>query len=480
MILQNLLRNLRAILPAAGLLVVTACASQPQGTLKSTSLEKGVGIGTLTPPQIGAEVRGFADSYVTLLLHISDELYDSNLSPANRALLNGLLLRTAYGVYTIASDANPVVALFDMVVVVTLTRMSADQNWKRLYDEATVALVRRITRQGEDEVWELAGQVLTPVELQDMRDLIEQWRTTHEDLRSVSYVRFADFAESRRQMHTTTKKAGSLFSLFALDPMANLDPTTREIERSRMLAERAFYFTKRVPMLFTATAAQVYFEISSTDEATQLRNSIQTFAEAAQQFAATTEQLPAELAERVAVERQAAIGQIQEVIAGEREAAIEQLAAAVQAEREAMLASLESEEPRVRNLLADLRETINAGNRLVDSLAVLVPEQSPEAAGAQREPIDLAEVHAIVEQTTLAADRLNVLVQSVDRALAPDDLDVRLAQLDLALGRAEARGRSLIDRTFILAALLVVLIIAGSFGKIFVQRRAGGTRANPG
>ncbi len=477
MIIRHLWRDLHAILPAAGLVLLTACTTQPQGTLESTSLEKGVGIGTLTPAQIGAEVRGFADSYVTLLLHISDELYENDLTPAQRAALNGMLVNTAYGVYTIASDANPVVSLLDMVVVVTLTRMSADRNWKRPFDEETLALVRRITRQGEDDVWEIAARVLTPVELNDMHDLIEQWRIGHEGLRSVSYVRFSDFAESRRQMHTSEKKATSLFGLFALDPMANLDPTTREIERSRMLAERAFYFTKRLPMLLPATAAQVYFEISSSDEATQLRENVQTFADAAEQFATTARQMPAELAERVAVEREAAIEQIQEVIAEEREAAIVQIGETVRAEREALLASLESEEPRVQNLLAELRRTIEAGTLLAESLAVLVPEKSPETPGAQREPIELAEVHAIVEQTTLAADRLNVLVQSVDRVLAPDDLDARLAQLDLALGRAEAHGRSLIDRTFILAALLVVLIIAGSVVKTVVQQRAGQTRA---
>ena len=138
MIIRHLRRDLHAILPAAGLVLLTACTTQPQGTLESTRLEKSVGIGTLTPAQIGAEVRGFADSYVTLLLHISDELYENDLTPAQRAALNGMLVNTAYGVYTIASDANPVVSLLDMVVVVTLTRMSADRNWKRPFDEETL------------------------------------------------------------------------------------------------------------------------------------------------------------------------------------------------------------------------------------------------------------------------------------------------------------------------------------------------------
>ena len=115
--------------------------------------------------------------------------------------------------------------------------------------------------------------------------------------------------------------------------------------------------------------------------------------------------------------------------------------------------------------------------QLSETLAVLVPQTPPDA---QRTPIELAEVQAVVEQTTLAADRLNLLVQSVDRALAPDDLKTRLAQLDLALGRAESRGQSLIDRTFMLAGLLVVLIFAGSVGRILLQRRVNSSASPKG
>ena len=94
----------------------------------------------------------------------------------------------------------------------------------------------------------------------------------------------------------------------------------------------------------------------------------------------------------------------------------------------------------------------------------------------ERTPIELADVQAVVEQTSLAADRLNVLVQTVDRALAPDDLEARLAQLDLALGRVESRGQSLIDRTFMLAGL----IFAGSAGRILLQRRVNSSASPKG
>ena len=206
----------------------------------------------------------------------------------------------------------------------------------------------------------------------------------------------------------------------------------------------------------------------ATDEAEMLRSNVRTFIGVAEQLAATVDRAPDEIVQRLAVEREAAINQIETVIANQRDAAILQIADAVRAEREALLTSLESEEPRVQALLTELRQTIESTTRLVDALAVLVPEAPPDV---QREPIDIADVRAIVEQTTLAANGLNTLVQSIDRALAPDDLQIRLTQLDLALSRAEARGQSLIDRTFILAGLVVVLIFAGSMVKMVIQRR---------
>ena len=469
--IATLLRRLWVVAIAAavtGVLMMSACAG-PRSThkLDSTRLEEGIGPGKLSPEQIGGEVRGFADSYVTLLMHISDQLFETELSPQDRAIVHGVVVQTAYGVYTIASDANPIVSLLDMLVVVTLTRMVAEEGLHRYMDEDSVDLVE-ICRKGEADVWKIGELVLTEDEQREMHDMIEAWRERHPSVRSVSYVRFEDFAVSRRQMHTTTRGARSLLGLFALDPLANLDPTTAEIERSRLLAERGFYFTKRLPMLLTATAAQVYFEIAATDEVQTLRDNVKTFVEVAQRLAATAEQAPDDFAERIAAEREAAIIQIEGVIAAQREAAIVQIAETVRAEREALIATLESEEPRVTALLTELQKTFESTTRLVEAMTVFVPEQP---ADVQREPIDIADVQAIVEQTTLAAAGLNTLVQSVDRALAPDDLEVRLAQLDLAFSRVEARGQSLIDRTFILAGLLVVLIFAGSIVKIVFQRR---------
>ena len=77
----------------------------------------------------------------------------------------------------------------------------------------------------------------------------------------------------------------------------------------------------------------------------------------------------------------------------------------------------------------------------------------------------------MVEQTTLAADGLNELVRSMDQALAPNDLEARLARFDMTLERAQLRGQSVVNRAFFLGAALVVIIFGLSVAMVLIVRR---------
>ena len=170
-------------------------------------------------------------------------------------------------------------------------------------------------------------------------------------------------------MHATKRGAQSLFGLFGLDPLANLDPTTAEIERSRMLAERSFFYLKRLPMLITASAFQVYFDIAATDEAAQFRANVQTFADSAVNFTRIADELPHDIAN----ERRRTVIQIQEAISAERQASIDAVVEAVNAQGQRFIETLDTEEPRLRALLTELRQTLDSGRALADALHVLKP-----------------------------------------------------------------------------------------------------------
>ncbi len=118
--------------------------------------------------------------------------------------------------------------------------------------------------------------------------------------------------------------------------------------------------------------------------------------------------------------------------------------------------------------MTELRQTLDSGKALADALHVLKPPAHPD-----RKPLDMKDVHAVVEQTTLAADGLNELVRSMDQALAPDDLEARLTRLDMALERAQLRGQRVVNRAFFLGATLVVIIFGLSVAMVLILRRLG-------
>lgn len=458
--------------PAAPLAILLSVFMVGCASSRARSMDAGVRIGPkqLTPEQINGEVTSFADTYFSLLGHVADSYYDLERSPKERAQGNAFLVDTTFAVFNVASDPNPVTAMLDMIVLVSLTRWSAKTHWRPALGEEAEVLIGAMEK-GYIQVWQIAEEILYPDEQQVLREIIDSWTRDNPDQRYVAWVRFEDFSEQRRKAHATKRGAQSLFGLFGLDPLANLDPTTAEIERSRMLAERTFFYVKRLPTLMTAAAFQVYYDIAATNEAAQFRGNLQTYADAARDFAQTAGQLPRELREEVQVEREAAVRQIRDVIAAEREAAIDQLQEAIAAERQSIVETLKVEEPALRELLVELRLTLDSGNQLATTLGEIMPPPRDDPG----KPVDVEQVRAVVEQTTLAADGINQLVQTLDQALAPDDLEARLGGLDVALGRAEARGRSLVDRTFLLAGGLVLLIFATSVARLALQRRWGKT-----
>ena len=418
-------------LVALSAVTTTGCASKS----RTADVAMKIGPAQLTPAEIGGDATSFADTYVSLLTHVADQYYDMTKSPANRAQANAFLVDTALALYAIASDPNPVAAMLDLIVLASLTKWAAQEHWSKVLDDESGPLIEAF-KKGEAQAWRIAERMLDEQQQQALREMIKVWTQKNPDQRFVANVRFADFSEMRRQMHSSHPGAQSLFGLFGLDPMASLSPTTREIERSRMLAERSFFYLKRLPLIITASAFQFYYDIAASEEAAQLRANIQTFADSAESLARVADEMPDRIAERVAVERDAAIKQVQEAIA---------------VERDAFFQSLDTEEPRMRGLMSELRQTLDSATALVDAVAVLKPRETDVA----KEPIDINDIRAVVEQTTLAAGGLTQLVQSVDRVLAPDDMETRLTQLDLMLGRAQLRGQEVVDRAFQLGAMLI-------------------------
>src|SRR5690606_2875669 len=120
------------------------------------------------------------------------------------------------------------------------------------------------------------------------RALINDWIAQNPNQTYVASVRFSDFSRLRP---AEVRQAASVLSLLRLDPFASIDPATREIEESRLLAERIFFFAQRLPQLITWRAEQLHYTIMSSREVEGLLADVNDFTETTTQMANTISEL---------------------------------------------------------------------------------------------------------------------------------------------------------------------------------------------
>jgi hypothetical protein len=189
--------------------------------------------------------------------------------------------------------------------------------------------------------------------------------------------------------------------LLFLDPLSGLDPTVREVTRSRELAERALFYVQRMPMLMTWRVEALSDQSLHGPEIQQLLKNIAEFAAIGTRFTKNAEAVTdvvakfpkqisqereqavehvarkvtqertaiiKEVSQAIAAERDATIRQTADAVAKERDAALKQVAKAVSDERDAIAAALNVELQTERE--AFVREAEAASTRVINRIFI--------------------------------------------------------------------------------------------------------------
>jgi hypothetical protein len=265
----------------------------------------------LTLPEIRSEVMSFADNYVAHTARAMDELAASTHSSEVAQWALRMKIAAAMNAFNNAGGPNEVVGLLDTLVMVTLKREALEEYWipTLLHDEG--AGVLKSYRDSEKEAWELGSRVLTQHQIDELHTLIDQWRKDNPGEYYVGNIHFAEFAADRRISADSpqAKRPGSLFGLFYLDPLANLDPVAQELRNYRALTERMLFIAERFPLVVGWQAEYAIAQGTSTPQMVQFVSATDRFATAAQKY-------PQDLS----VERKAAIEQISDEMTKQRQA----------------------------------------------------------------------------------------------------------------------------------------------------------------
>ncbi len=375
-------------------------------------------------------------------------------------------LATVSAALSIASSPNPIVSLADMITLVTLERMLLeDPSTEATFGPEAAAGLLSAYREQEEKVWRIGARAFTPEQQQALRGFIDVWRTEHPDQRYVSQVRLEDFALARQQSVLTKQEGGNLLSLVMLDPLKGLDPAAREVQKSRMLGERAFFYGSRMPTLLKWQTESLYEGLFRAPETREVLDSIVQVSQAVDRFTQTAERLP-------------------EDVAKVRKETLDQFFQGMTEQRKAILQDLDPAQEKLQGTLKDLRETVAATDALAAHLTTTFqaaesfvqrvdPPVDPSAAKRPEHDV-LAEYRAAAAQTGDAADRLTVLAQKIDHLLTSSAPDQQAATVQGTVMNVQQSTQSVIDYAF--RRLLILVLVAPFAAAVAAGLYRGATR----
>ena len=459
---------------AAGVLVALACGCAIIDDGRQDD-ETSVPIGRtgVTTDQLQSEVMAFADRYGGLIDQGYAQIVDSTeeVKVKSRAMNNRVQWYTA--AVQIATSKNPVAAVLDMTVMVSLQRELWDGYWMKQWftGPGAQAMSTRLA-QLESEIWEINGEVLNAEEQAALRELVRTMRERYPDQVLVSTLRASEFASDRRGSVVRMRGGRGLLGLFGLDPMAGLSPATRQVAEARLLGERAFYFGARLPQLAQWSAEATLLELTAEPEIQRLMYAAEQAGDASERAAAVAEELPVILRD----ERIEAIDQAASRLRDEREAALTQFFDGVSAEQDAFWSRLESDQEELRRTISELRGAVEASDALTGSMRTMLGEanrltESIERLQAMKDPdsapFDIGAYQAAAESATEGVRELNVALESATRLVAALESGEGASVVREALSEGTAGANEVVDRMYrrglaligvFLAGLLVVLI----------------------
>ena len=393
--------------------------------------------------QLRQKCERYADNFAGTVLETVRPALDRVDDPRAFNQLSFWALTQLNSAYTIATGPSPILCQLDFVVLATLSRMVVEDTLIEI-DGDLLGELPAAYRALEQDAWSNAATILSAQQMDELKALIADWRRRNPQVKLVGFIQFAEFAQAAGWQPEAQAASGSLFGLLGLDPLSGLDPAVRQIEQTRLLAERVIFYMQRVPYLVDLQTERVIAQATLAPEVGRANDSLERASRAMIDFADVAGRLPDDFAR-------------------ERDALLQQLSG-----------EMLRQEAELRGLLAQLQTTLAAGSETaaavdsavvsLDRLLARFPAREPGESGQGR-PFDITEYSAAAAEFTTTARQLTELIEALGRKGEP---------LATAVSGGAQAGRDLVDYLFWRALLLGLLLLAGALLAALAYRAIAG------
>ncbi len=390
-------------MPKAVLLLALTLGASGCNLLKSTLElpEKGIRSlfslnqdnGVPDPVELQSQLLRFADHAIEALNLASDKLQheDDQLSRRRPLLMR---ITTANDILAIATGANAYANLLDMIIFASLNRMNVEDYWMPKFYGESARPYLRASQEVEKEIWRIASAKLKEEQLSELRAAIRTWHVQHPDARTPRDLGSLGFASEIAQMNRDpqTGITSSVFDLLSIDPLADLDPATRELADTRLFAERGMLLARHMPTLIRWETELLVLQTAEMPQMDKLLANTAQLSESADRFSQTAERLPD----------------------------------FISTERRQIVQALNTHQPGLTSLAAQAERALDAGKQMSDasnatlkSFQDVLRQLQARSSDPNIEPFRINDYTAAAAQINVAAKELTGLLQAFEQTLAP-------------------------------------------------------------
>ena len=247
-----------------GALTLAGCSwispEEKEITLKGSSKE------AITLGDLEKEIRDLADRSVMRLGEACDQIKQQAPSWEARRHAHLIKVRAATSVYDAVTSGDILEELLDLTAMIELAAIIwvDDRVAERLFGAALSRPLTVAFEGARAEAWALAARALNRKQQERLKTVIRDWRARNPEVDVAAFIRFNSGAGD---------PAGNLLKDIRSSLGGILDPfrsTTRTVDQTRMVAERAFFYAKRLPMIVNWEAEATAGELVDLTQVDQL------------------------------------------------------------------------------------------------------------------------------------------------------------------------------------------------------------------
>jgi len=398
------------------------------------------------PMVLQLQLAMLSDSVVAQALQLTAKPLADTADARVRQTLLQLRLDYASALWSAVSGPNPRVNAINLMFSLALERGAL----RRPAIAAALGPARESLAEvlvgAEEDIAPLVQAFLAPEEFEALRAAIDAEAASPVAWRGVAAVDIQGLLETADSGARAAGRSTNLLRLLGVDPLAGLDPATREIAESRQFGERLLFSLQRAPFLLRLNSELLANDVARDIDMAGIVDSLDRASRAMAEVAATAAALPDRLS----------------------------------AEREQLVAAVRSEADRLAGMADQYRGAFGAADAAATSIEQALQtlttvidrfQPNPDPARPAARPFDVNEYAHAAGAIGAAASNLTALLGQVEGTLDSSAVAKLSPHLVAALDQAEARGRRVLYLAFGLGCALIAVASLATLVTIAILRR---------